>query len=119
MFELVCNGFLERVRQPVDRVWFGRGTFILRLYHVSPRSVTRGVGGMQHESLDRGMVQLRVGLREKNDFDSVAAALNNWVKVFPSGQTALKFATSFGNTASGAFGKQIKMECLMPKSKQH
>jgi hypothetical protein len=72
---------------------------------ISPHSVTRGVGAFEHESLERGSAVLAFQLPDPKDVSSVTALVNAWVKPFDSEAEAAQI----GNTASGAFVKEVKL----------
>lgn len=72
---------------------------------VSLHSITRGRGANEHESHERGRVGLQFVVPNKSDYDAVAAVLDKWLKPFDRQDEAAKF----GNTASGAFVKEVKL----------
>lgn len=71
---------------------------------VSPHSVQRGVGAFAHESLEKGTAGIDFVAANK-DPSSVIPTVNTWLKPFGTAEDAAKF----GNTASGAFVKEIKL----------
>jgi hypothetical protein len=81
------------------------GELKLNVRNVSPHAVTRGVGAFQHESLEKGAAELRFKLPDRSDFSSADPIVEQWLKPFNSQEQAAQF----GNTASGAFVKEIKL----------
>lgn len=72
---------------------------------VSPHSITRGEGVFEHESLERGSAVLAFQQPDPKDISSVTAVVDSWVKPFDS----VAAAAQVGNTASGAFVKEVKL----------
>ena len=70
---------------------------------VSPHSVTRGVGAFQHESHERPAATVMFSL--KGGYDEAGELADRWLKPFDTQEEAAKF----GNTASGAFVKEVKL----------
>jgi len=72
---------------------------------ISAHSVTRGVGAFEHESRERGSAVLAFQLPDPKNIGSVTALVDSWVKPFDSEAEAAQF----GNTATGAFVKEVKL----------
>lgn len=72
---------------------------------ISPHSITRGKGAFQHESLERGAAVLAFQQPDPRDINSVTSVVNAWVKSFDTEGEAAQI----GNTASGAFVKEVKL----------
>jgi hypothetical protein len=70
---------------------------------LSPHAVTRGVGAFQHESYEYPAAVLVFPLEGGND--QAEALVDKWLKTFDTQEEAAKF----GNTASGAFVKEVKL----------
>lgn len=70
---------------------------------LSPHSITRGVGAFQHESHESPSAILMFPV-EGGD-DQARALIDQWLKPFDTQEEAAKF----GNTASGAFVKEVKL----------
>jgi hypothetical protein len=70
---------------------------------LSPHAITRGVGAFQHESYEHPGATLLFPL--ERGYDEAAALVDKWLKTFGTQQEA----ANFGNTASGAFVKEVKL----------
>jgi hypothetical protein len=70
---------------------------------LSRHSVTRGVGAFEHESHEYPAAILIFPLGD--GFDQAKALTDQWLKPFDTQEEAAKF----GNTASGAFVKEVKL----------
>lgn len=70
---------------------------------VSPHAVTRGIGAFQHESHEYPGATLVFPV--EGGYDQVGALVDKWLKTFDTQEEAAKF----GNTASGAFVKEVKL----------
>jgi hypothetical protein len=82
-----------------------RGELKLNVRNVSPHAVTRGAGAFQHESLEKGAAEFRFKLPDRSDFSSADPMVEQWLKLFDTQEQAAQF----GNTAEGAFVKEIKL----------
>ena len=81
-----------------------RGKWLLvRVESISPHSVTRGVGAFEHESHERPAAT--VMFPTEGGYDQAKALIDQWLKPFDTQEEAAKF----GNTASGAFVKEVKL----------
>ena len=118
--EIVTKGFLAGLRaqqcgaapEPVHKgevlasskyAWVGRGRLEITLKTLSPHAVTRGIGAFQHESHEYPGATLLFPMDA--GYDQVAALVDKWLKTFDTQEEAAKF----GNTASGAFVKEVKL----------
>lgn len=81
------------------------GYLLIEAVTVSPHAIKRGLGINAHESLEVGKTQLRFKIPHKKDYGAVAALAGKWIKVFDS----QKEAARYGNTASGAFVKEVRL----------
>lgn len=70
---------------------------------LSAHAVTRGVGAFQHESYEYPAAVLVFPLG--SGYDEVGARVDKWLRAFDTREEAAKF----GNTASGAFVKEVKL----------
>ena len=70
---------------------------------LSPHAVTRGVGAFQHESYEYPAAVLVFPVEGGND--EVTARVGKWLRTFDTQEEAAKF----GNTAIGAFVKEVKL----------
>jgi hypothetical protein len=70
---------------------------------LSPHAVTRGVGAFQHESYEFPAAVLLFPL--EGGYERAGAVADKWLKTFDTQEEAAKF----GNTASGAFVKEVKL----------
>lgn len=84
---------------------FHKGGFFLNVGTVSAHQVDRGIGGMEHSSYEQAGAILRFTDCNADDADACQSQVEKWVKVFDSQDDAAKF----GNTASGAFVKEVKL----------
>jgi hypothetical protein len=90
---------------------YGR-KFVLNVTNISPHAVQRGTGAFEHQSLERGYAVIIFKLDEKDDAKEpaqAAAFASDWFKVFDTQDAA----ANFGNTASGAFVREIKAGMTM------
>jgi hypothetical protein len=81
----------------------------VRAETVSLHSVTRGIGANEHESREVGMVELQFPIPNRKDYDAAAAIMDKWLKPFDTPGEAANFGKNLGNTASGAFVKEVKL----------
>ena len=72
---------------------------------VSLPSITRGRGANEHESHEVGLARIQFIIPSKTNYDAVAAVIDKWLKPFDTQDAA----ANFGNTASGAFVKEVKL----------
>ncbi len=79
-----------------------RGNIRVFVENVSPHAITRGRGAFQHESYEGGRAILAI---HAPDDQTAAGILDHWVKPFSTAEEAAKY----GNTASGAFVKEVKL----------
>lgn len=70
---------------------------------LSPHSVTRGIGAFEHESHERPAATLM--FPAGGDYDHARGFIDQWLKPFDTQEEAAKI----GNTASGAFVKEVKL----------
>jgi hypothetical protein len=70
---------------------------------LSPHAITRGVGAFQHESHEYPGAFLLFPV--EGGYDQVGALVGKWLRTFDTQEEAAKF----GNTASGAFVKEVKL----------
>lgn len=92
----------------VKHVAYHGGSLNLNVENVSPHAVERGVGAYGHDSPERGAAFIRFFPPDgasKEDFGTLAAGVELWLKLFDS----IKDAAAFGNTASGVFVKEVKI----------
>jgi hypothetical protein len=118
--EIVTKGFLAGLRaqqcgaapEPVHKgevlassryAWVGRGRLEVTVKTLSPHAVTRGIGAFQHESHEYPGATLLFPM--EGGYDQVAALVDKWLKTFDTQAEAAKV----GNTASGAFVKEVKL----------
>jgi len=81
-----------------------RGKWLLIwVVSLSPHSITRGVGAFEHESHERPAAILMFST--EGGYDQASALTGQWIKTFDTPEEAAKF----GNTASGAFVKEVKL----------
>jgi hypothetical protein len=88
--------------------WFRRlrgGYFTITVQNLTPHQVKRRRGASRHERLKYGRADLIFETRDAKDYDAVASLVEKWVKPFPTRAAAAQF----GNTASGAHVKEIKL----------
>lgn len=104
--ELVHAGEILQIGRveccPHDSVQIWAGT-------VSLHSITRGIAANQHESHEAGGVAIQFTIPSKTNYDAVAAVMDKWLKPFDDPGDAAAFGKNFGNTASGAFVKEVKL----------
>jgi hypothetical protein len=70
---------------------------------LSPHSITRGIGAFEHESHECPAAILMFST--EGGYDQASALTGQWIKTFDTQEEAAKF----GNTASGAFVKEVKL----------
>lgn len=70
---------------------------------LSPHSVTRGAGAFEHESPEYPAAI--VMFPAEGGYDQARTLVDHWLKPFDTQEEAAKF----GNTASGAFVKEVKL----------
>jgi hypothetical protein len=80
----------------------GKWLFI-RVESLSPHAVTRGVGAFEHESHEYPAATLVFSVETGND--QGVPLTDQWVEPFDTQEEAARF----GNTASGAFVKEVKL----------
>jgi hypothetical protein len=92
----------------VKAVGYHRGSLIFNVENVSPHAIERGVGAFGHASPEVGAAVIRFfppNGASREDFDAFASEVDLWLRPFDS----IKDAMAFGNTASGAFVKEVKI----------
>lgn len=89
----------------VHHVHIGHQRVNLFIRAISPHAVTRGEGAFQHESLEHGAAILAFQQPDPKDPNSVTSVVDLWLKTFET----VAEAAQFGNTASGAFVKEVKL----------
>jgi hypothetical protein len=92
----------------VKRVVVQDDNFALTVDTVSPHSVTRGQGANEHESHETGRAEIHFQYA-KGDYDAGVVNANKWVRPFDTLEAAAEFGKGLGNTASGAFVKEVKL----------
>ena len=70
---------------------------------LSPHAITRGLGAFEHESHELPKATLMFPV--DGGYDQAKALIDQWLKTFDTQEEAAKF----GNTASGAFVKEVKL----------
>jgi hypothetical protein len=85
----------------VQRAWFQGDTFHLLIVNFSPHALERGFG----KSLEHGLADLRFKIAGGKKALGAEQIVNSWVKPYDTAEEAAKF----GNTASGAFVKEVKL----------
>jgi hypothetical protein len=78
---------------------------MINVENVSLHAIERGVGAMGHETFERGSAFIKFKLPSGKDYDAALAVVEDWMKPFDSQEEAAQF----GNTASGAFVKEVKL----------
>jgi hypothetical protein len=86
-------------------VGFHKGGLMIIAETVNAHQVDRGVGAFGHQSYEQAAAELIFLDCDPSDTDACPARVDRWVKVFESNDEAAKF----GNTASGAFVKEVKL----------
>ena len=90
----------------VDHTYFRPGgRFTIQVENVSVHEIERGQRVLEHRSFERGRADLIFMADDPKDYNSTASLVEKWVKVFDSQDEAVKF----GNTANGAFVKEVKL----------
>jgi hypothetical protein len=89
---------LRSVKAAVDGKWLD-----IWVESLSPHAITRGVGAFQHESHEIPKARLMFPL--DGGYEQAKALIDQWLKTFDTQEEAAKF----GNTASGAFVKEVKL----------
>jgi hypothetical protein len=89
----------------VHRVRIAHQRLDLEVRAISPHAVTRGEGAFQHESLERGSAIFAFQQPDPKNPNSVTSEVDTWLKSFDTEAEAAQF----GNTASGAFVKEVKL----------
>jgi hypothetical protein len=98
--EPVLKGEVLAIRHVAIR----SGQLMINVENVSPHAIERGVGAFGHETFERGGAFIKFSLPSGEDYDAALAVIEKWVKSFDSREAA----ANFGNTASGAFVKEVK-----------
>jgi hypothetical protein len=81
-----------------------RGKWLLIwLESLSPHAITRGVGAFEHESHERPAAI--VMFPAQGGYEKAKALIDQWLRPFDTQEEAAKL----GNTASGAFVKEVKL----------
>lgn len=83
--------------------------FALTVETISPHSITRGQGENQHGSRETGVAEIHFQYPAKRDYDAAVANADKWVKPFDTLEAAEQFGKGLGNSASGAFVKEVKL----------
>jgi hypothetical protein len=84
-------------------------SLLVQAESLSPHAVTRGIGANQHESQEIGKTELQFMMPEKHDYEGAARIADTWIKSFDTLEEAAVFGKSLGNTASGAFVKEVRL----------
>jgi hypothetical protein len=88
--------------------WFRRlrgGYFTITVENLAPHQVGRRGGASRHEHLRYGRANLIFETTEPKDYDAVASLVEKWLRPFNTRAEAAQF----GNTASGAYVKEVKL----------
>jgi hypothetical protein len=88
--------------------WFRRlrgGYFTITVENLAPHQVGRRGGASRHEHLKYGRANLIFETAEPKDYDAVASVVEKWLRPFNTRAEA----AHFGNTASGAYVKEVKL----------
>jgi hypothetical protein len=93
----------------IDHPLIYSGALELKVQSVSPHAVTRGIAANEHESPEVGKAEIHFKLPVKKDYDGLGAIIDRWLKAFDTLDEAAAFAKRMGNTASGAFVKEVKL----------
>ena len=88
----------------VKHVAIHAGQLMMNVENVSPHAIERGQGAFGHESFKHGAAFIKFKLPDSKDYDAALTLAEKWMKPFDSQDEAAKF----GNTASGAFVKEVK-----------
>jgi hypothetical protein len=112
--ELLCNYFSPEPLQngellKIIRVRVNNEDLSLEIETVSPHSVTRGKGAHEHESHESAKAEFHFIYPAKNDYSGAVAIADKWIKPFETLEAASNFGATIGNTASGAFVKEVKL----------
>lgn len=97
----IHKGEVLRVRS----VGFHKGGLMIIAETVNAHQVDRGVGAFGHQSYEQAAAELVFMDCDPSDTDACQAHVDRWVKVFETSDEA----ANFGNTASGAFVKEVKL----------
>lgn len=84
---------------------FHKGMFLIEVGTISAHQVDRGVGALEHSSYEQAWANLWFTDCTPDGADTCQAKVEKWVKVFDTQDDAAKF----GNTAGGAFVKEVKL----------
>jgi hypothetical protein len=87
----------------------GDDELVLTVETVSPHSLTRGKGAHEHESHESAKAELHFIFPKKYDYEGGMAFADKWIKPFDTLEAASSFGATLGNTASGAFVKEVKL----------
>jgi hypothetical protein len=103
-----CNAAPERVHKgevltSSKHVGISGSRLEVPVQSLSPHAVTRGVGAFQHESHEYPGATLLFPL--EGGYGQAEALVERWLKTFATQEEAARF----GNTASGAFVKEVKL----------
>jgi hypothetical protein len=88
--------------------WFRRlrgGYFTITVQNLAPHQVRRDEGGPRHEHLKYGRANLIFEISEPKNYAAVASIVEKWLRPFNTRAEAAQF----GNTASGAYVKEVKL----------
>jgi hypothetical protein len=89
---------LRSIKAAVQGEWL-----LIWVESLSPHAITRGVGAFEHESHELPKATLMFPMDA--GYEQAKALIDQWLKTFDTQEAAAKF----GNTASGAFVKEVKL----------
>lgn len=89
---------LRSIKADVQGEWL-----LIWVESLSPHAITRGVGAFQHESHKLPKATLMFPM--DGGYEQAKALIDRWLRTFDTQEEAAKF----GNTASGAFVKEVKL----------
>lgn len=109
-----CGGFVPEALQKgeilhVKTTHVADDDFSLTVETVSPHSITRGRGANEHESHEIGKAEIHFPYPTKRGYDEGVAIADKWFKPLDTLEAAASFGKGIGNTASGAFVKEVKL----------
>jgi hypothetical protein len=93
----------------VLKVRIGDDDLSLTVETVSLYSITRGRGAHEPESRETAKAEFHFVYPTQYDFPGVAATCDKWVQPFDTLEAATNFGATIGNTARGAFVKEVKL----------
>jgi hypothetical protein len=89
---------LRSIKAAVQGEWL-----LIWVESLSPHAITRGLGAFEHESHELPKATLMFPM--DGGYEQAKALIDQWLKTFDTQEEAAKF----GNTASGAFVKEVKL----------